>query len=216
MQSRLALAVLVLAGVALSPLPSRALAILPVQDDRSVSVAYLSNPGLDESAVPVPPFSDFDAFVGGVGIANASQLSTIDTTAIHGFGGSGVDGSGDGSGAAVFDLTFQVDEPVAYSFSGYAYFEPDSQATVALFGPGGALFEPGPTWPGLDFSTTGVLAPGTDYRLVVAASHPDGMDFQATQWSFDFAISAVPEPGSGLLCALALLAAVGLSPRPRP
>jgi hypothetical protein len=200
-------AAILFAAIVLAPAVSGALAILPVQDDRSIAVAYLSNPGANVSAVPSPPFSDFDEFVGGVGIANASQTSTIGATGISGSSQTGVDGSGDGSGASVFDLTFRVDEVVGYALTGLVSTELESDAYVALLGPSGALYEPALTPGGAEdsLSDSGTLNPGVDYRLVISSSHPDGMSLQATQWTFGFDITAVPEPTTGLLCALGLL-----------
>jgi len=183
-----------------------ALGILPVQDDRSIAVAYLSGSLPDDEATPAPPFSDFDAFVGGVGISNASQTSSLGPTSMSGQGFTGVDGSGDGSGSSTFDVTFQVDEAVAYSLTGSLYTE--FAGSAALFGPSGALYQP--TIVLLDVNVldaTGALSPGVDYRLVVSTAHPDDQGGFGTTWSFEFGISALPEPGTGVLFAAGLLAA---------
>ena len=106
---------LFLAALLSVPVPVHAVAIVPVQDDRSIAA-------LGQSATPSPPFSLFSAFVGGVGAPNASQGSSVGTTGMSGGGQTGRDGGGDGPGSTVFDLTFQVDEPAVYSLAGYAYF----------------------------------------------------------------------------------------------
>jgi hypothetical protein len=197
-----------LAALLSAPIPGHALAIVPVQDDRSVYA-------LGESATPSPPFSDFDAFVGGVGAPNASQTSALGTTGMSGSGQTGRDGGGGTSGSTVFDVTFQVDEPAVYSLAGYAVFSwlslsgdpgPHSHAFVTLLGPGGALYEPALSFNlHNELADTGTLDPGVDYRLVLAGSLSDTTGLATAYWNFTFGVAPVPEPHTALLFVLGLL-----------
>ena len=197
-----------LAALLSIPVPGHALAIVPVQDDRSVAA-------LGQSATPSPPFSRFNAFVGGVGAPNASQDSSVGTTGMSGSGQTGRDGGGNGPGSTVFDLTFQVDEPAVYSLAGYASFSwdsfsggpgPNSQVFVALLGPGGALYEPALSRDSHnELANTGTLDPGVDYRLVIAGSMTDTRGLAGARWNFTFGVEPVPEPYTALLVALGLL-----------
>ena len=191
---------ILLAALLSVPVSGHAVAIVPVQDDRSIAA-------FGQSATPSPPFSPFNAFVGGVGAPNASQSSAVGTTGMSGGGQTGRDGGGDGPGSTVFDLTFQVDEPAVYSLAGYAYFHSSgSQAFVALLRPGGALYEPAltPLFTN-ELADTGTLDPGVDYRLVIAGSMTDTRGFAGAQWNFTFGVEPVPEPHTALLVALGLL-----------
>jgi PEP-CTERM motif-containing protein len=186
-----------LAALLSVPVPGHALAIVPVQDDRSVAA-------LGQSATPSPPFSPFNAFVGGVGAPNASQDSSVGTTGMSGSGNTGRDGGGSGPGSTVFDLTFQVDEPAVYSLAADGFFGQDSHVIVKLLGPGGALYEPALTT-SFQLADTGTLDPGADYRLVIAGSMTDTRGLAGARWNFTFGIEPVPEPHTALLVALGLI-----------
>ena len=185
------------ATLLLAPVSGRALAIVPVQDDRSVAA-------LGQSATPSPPFSLFSAFVGGVGAPNASQGSSVGTTGMSGSGQTGRDGGGEGSGLTTFDLTFQVDQPAAYSLAADGWYGRDSHVIVTLLGPGGALYEPAVT-SSFQLADTGTLDPGVDYRLVIAGSMTDTRGLAGAGWNFTFGVEPVPEPRTALLVALGLL-----------
>ena len=154
----------------------------------------------NQKCVPSPPFSFFDAFVGGVGAANAYQTSTIGATDLSGSGGTSADGGGGGGTASsVFDLTFRIDEPAVYSLAGAIGISDASgaQGFVALLSPSGALYELPTLIPNqnTEFANTGTLDPGVDYRLVIASSHPEFeccIGAQGSGWTFEFGIIAVP------------------------
>ena len=188
-----------LAALLSVPVPGHAVAIVPVQDDRSVAA-------LGQSATPSPPFSPFNAFVGGVGAPNASQDSSVGTTGMSGSGQTGRDGGGNGPGSTVFDLTFQVDEPAVYSLAADGWFGQDSHVIVKLLGPGGALYEPALSRNSHnELANTGTLDPGVDYRLVIAGSMTDTRGSAGAIWNFTFGVEPVPEPHTALLVALGLL-----------
>ncbi len=216
MSRRLLLGVVSVAVLAYA-VPASALQILPIADDRIISVTLQGSTTLQE--VPGPGFPDFTEFVGFVGAGDANQQSTIGLTQMTGSGGDFTDGAGDTSGFSVFDIRFQVDEVVAYVLNGSVYgygLEGPDLPTVTLSGPGGVLFEPALP-PGVGphpFEGTGALSPGVEYRLVVASAHQggtfDGVGGEGHDWNFDFTI-AVPEPATGLLQSFAVVLAAALA-----
>lgn len=202
MQKKLGLIALLTVFTA-SASPMAAVSILPVQDDRFTEVP----PSLGGRLVPNPPFSDFDGFTGGVGVTAAFQDSRIRVDHMAGTGSVQNDGAGGDPAQSVFDITFQVDAPAAFTLDGT--LEADiGTAAVTLSGPSGILFQQsvlptgGPS--AFDvFATAGFLQAGVDYRLVVESNQPMNTQFTVNAYSFQFSVLALPEPAVTALLLVA-------------
>lgn len=200
MRKNLILIALIAAFIAIAN-PVAAVSILPGQDDRFTEVP----PALGGRLVPNPPFSDFDGFTGGVGVTAAFQDSRIRPDHMAGTGSVQNDGGGGYAARSVFDITFQVDATAAFTLDG-TLFADLGNASVTLSGPGGVLFAQqtssvvGDSEP---FTSAGLLQAGADYRLVVESDQPMNTQFTANGYSFQFSVSALPEPATGVLLFVA-------------
>lgn len=197
---------------------SPAAAVILLSDDREVYVfAYVC---IDDcvpvggSETPSAPFAPFDATVVGAGSGySAFQASEVGPDLILGQGSAA--GWIDGDARSTLDVEFEVTTPTAIVFDATltAYgpdFNGDAGALARLDEVGGAnLFQESACgWCGGVEDVQGVhvetvLAPGTYALSVHAVSAEYGYDA-----SYDFSLSFLPEPSSGLLMGIALLTAL--------
>lgn len=185
--------------------PVAALQILPIEDNRSVS--WVLQNGTPEQLIPGPGFPVFDAVLNIVGGPSTSQTTAIGATEMGGEGGVFVNTDEATDVRSAFDITFRVDEAVAYELSGE---DSGPDTTVVLSGPGGVLFEVPPSTDFTVFTQVGTLLPGTDYRLVLAVDVPGYLDGWGGYWSFQLALVPLPEPSHlPALGAALLVAATG-------
>ena len=183
--------------------PVAALEILPTQDDRVVS--WILQNGTPEQLTPGPGFPVFAETLNIVGGPSVSQNTSIGPTQMSGSGAAFVNTDEATNAVSVFDVTFRVDEGVAFALSGAAYGGVDSE--VVLSGPTGVIFEAPPSQGGaFPFFVTGTLVPGVDYRLRLALEVPNSAAGYG-EWQFAFDTTALPEPSNLVALGAALLVA---------
>lgn len=185
--------------------------ILPVADLR-----FNQGTGaFPQTDFPDVPFSGFNSTIGEV-VGQADQSSTVGDSSMSGSGSVIADGGGGAGGISHFEIVFQVSEAVSYSFTGSIFsswlgFDEATQQNVIVDTPElreARLFQGTTTLQDVDgsFAVAGTLVPGLDYTLLLTAQNLE-RDFEDASWTFDFQVAPLPEPGSGLLVALGLLAA---------
>jgi len=193
---------LAILALLVAPQAAASLAILPVADGRIIWVARPFQPA--EVRTPAPPFSDFVASLALV-TTNANQDSRVGTLSLSGSGETFVDGAGDTDNGSLYDLTFRVDQPATFTVTAVVGGSME-YITVRLGDSSHDLFDFELSGFGqTQLEESGVLAPGTDYRLVIGGAPPPTGYQVGTYWEFEFAV-AVPEPTSALLALLCLFA----------
>lgn len=184
---------LVISGTA--PDAASAARIIGVDDRRIVSIRNTLcavGGACRETAsdlLPTAPFADFDSGSGDTSFVTATTMSASG----HGNfipwmvpGYSGLDTS-----RSLFDITFRVDEPVAFQLTIFDVSDINAGAELRL----GANVLAGGQTAGV---FGGSLVPGTDYSLVADST------FDLRSYAIEFSIAPVPEPGSALLVGLGL------------
>jgi len=194
--------------------PAAAVSLLA--DDREVHVfALICDEDCDTvggTETPSAPFAPFDASVNG-GTYFASQTSQIGPDLILGLGTAG--GFIDGDARSSLDVEFELTTATAIVFDATLTalgpdFDGDAVSRVRLDVVGGANVFLGAAcgWCGgiedvQQLHVETVLAPGTYALSAFAGSEEFGYDA-----SYDFSLSFLPEPSSGLLVALATITAL--------
>ena len=194
---------------------SSATAVQLISDDREVRVFALIC-DLDCTTVggletPSAPFATFDAFVPGQQYS-ASQHSEVSADLILGQGAAA--GYIDGFARSTLDIVFEVLAPTAIVFDGTLTamgddFGGDGTGYARLDAVGGAnvFLESACGFCNVEDVIVAhvetVLAPGT-YALSARAS----VDEFGLAGSYDFSLTFVPEPSSGVLLGLALFVAL--------
>jgi hypothetical protein len=185
--------------------PAAAVQILPVHDGRVVS--WIRQNGTLEELTPGPGFPVFAENLNIVGGPGTGQNTSIAATQMGGAGGVFVNTGAATNVVSAFDVSFRVDEGVAYALSGLIS---GGVSEVLLSGPSGVLFGGPPPSQGryFPFSVTGTLAPGTDYRLRIALDVPSYEVEVGGNWNFAFSITPLPEVSTlGMFGAAVLFAA---------
>jgi hypothetical protein len=180
--------------------------IVPLEDRRYV---HAWNQLRNDYESPSQPFSEFHGNAGAY-VGDASQNSGVVEMSMGGVGRIWTDGGCCTRGDTTFEIVFQVDELLSYSFVGalwsgypyvgeYEYFFVDTpeERNASLADEEGDLFRTTER----SFAASGVLFPGETYTLSVWTRTP-GNQFHGGDWSFDFTL---PEPAIALLLCSALL-----------
>jgi hypothetical protein len=199
--------------------PASAL-FIPTADGRYLQSSYYSYcPGCGpdgedvfysdfDDAVPSPEFSDFTDEVVAGSTWVASQSSTVAAHRLAGVGSASTDTGEEGGAGSTYEIYFDVSDPTPIalsgsltgaSFSGFLFLSLVNELTsdVIYQSDASGVFGAVP----LDFA--GVLEPGP-YRLYVEASFSGANAGDAV--GFDFALAAIPEPGTVLMLGLGLAA----------
>jgi len=190
-------AIVLLAGSSVG----RAASLVLLSDGRSASLD--GNPPV----IPGPGASLFHPFFAD-SVRVVEQNSTLSSDFFSGNGYvSGEPGCCESS-SNIFDVSFTVDSPTAFSLSGYlGSSNPSPAPTAYLSDSTGAMTSfPSGSPAVAAFSFTGIFDPAVQYRLVFSIEDFYGQIPQ----TFDFSLTLVPEPSAPVLAGLACLALAGL------
>ena len=191
---------------------SAAALFVPTVDTRYVGVYYESFcPGcgpegedvlfIDSDGLTASGFNPFSAFVDAGSTYTATQNSSVSAALLTGSGQAGGETGEVGNATSVYDITFDVDGATPYDISG-TLENSSSGATLnfQLLQDGNVVhdYNAESVFGSSPFAFSGVLLPGSSYRVIVEATINESIG----QLNWSFSMSAVPEPGTAVLLAL--------------